>query len=101
MFHQEDGGLNTEMAKLAFCKGIWNYVCKMDNALRRYSIISYHLSSSVTTSVDLMQKFTCKQDAEKAIQKLNGSKFAKRLIVVDWVVSKKIFSSDENNTLAS
>ncbi|RZB42968.1 hypothetical protein D0Y65_053536, partial [Glycine soja] len=46
-------------------------------------------------------RFTCKQDAEKAIQKLNGSKFAKRLIVVDWVVSKKIFSSDENNALAS
>ncbi|KAG4969095.1 hypothetical protein GLYMA_12G236300v4 [Glycine max] len=46
-------------------------------------------------------KFTCKQDAEKAIQKLNGSKFAKRLIAVDWAVSKKIFSSDTNNALAS
>ncbi|KAL3007855.1 hypothetical protein AAZX31_07G000700 [Glycine max] len=56
MFHQEDAGLNTEMAKLAFRKGIWNYVCKMDNALRRYSVISYHLLSSVSTSVDLMQK---------------------------------------------
>lgn len=56
MFHQEDAGLNTEMAKLAFRKGIWNYVCKMDNALRRYSVIGYHLSSSVTTSIDLMQK---------------------------------------------
>lgn len=56
MFHQEDAGLNTEMTKLAFRKGIWNYVCKMDNALRRYSVIGYHLSSSVTTSVDLMQK---------------------------------------------
>ncbi|KAL2321421.1 hypothetical protein Fmac_025800 [Flemingia macrophylla] len=52
MFHQEDAGLNIEMAKLAFRKGIWNYVCKMDNALRRYS----DLSSSVTTSVNLMQK---------------------------------------------
>ncbi|TKY64716.1 StAR-related lipid transfer protein 7 [Spatholobus suberectus] len=56
MFHQEDAGLNMEMAKLAFRKGIWNYVCKMDNALRRYSVRSYHLSSSVTTSVNLMQK---------------------------------------------
>ncbi|NP_001276256.1 uncharacterized protein LOC102659764 [Glycine max] len=56
MFHQEDAGLNTEMAKLAFRKGIRNYVCKMDNALRRYSVISYHLLSSVSTSVDLMQK---------------------------------------------
>lgn len=56
MFHQEDAGLNVEMAKLAFSKGIWSYVCKMDNALRRYSAASWHLSSSVTSSVNLMQK---------------------------------------------
>ncbi|RYR44270.1 hypothetical protein Ahy_A08g040627 isoform A [Arachis hypogaea] len=43
-------------------------------------------------------KFTCKQDAENAIQKFNGSKFAKRLIAVDWAVPKKIFSSDSNAT---
>lgn len=56
MFHQEDAGLNVEMAKLAFSKGIWSYVCKMDNALRRYSAASWHLSSSVNSSVNLMQK---------------------------------------------
>ncbi|XP_047166877.1 uncharacterized protein LOC124835891 [Vigna umbellata] len=56
MFHQEDAGLNMEMAKLAFRKGIWSYVCKMDDALRRYSVINYHLSSSVNTSLNLMQK---------------------------------------------
>ncbi|XP_073130177.1 uncharacterized protein [Henckelia pumila] len=37
MLHQEDAGLNVEMAKLAFAKGIWSYVCKMDDALRKYS----------------------------------------------------------------
>ena len=52
MFHQEDAGLNMNMAKLAFTRGIWSYVCKMDNALRRYS----SRSSSVTTSASLMQK---------------------------------------------
>ncbi|XP_028759096.1 uncharacterized protein LOC114718015 [Neltuma alba] len=52
MFHQEDAGLNTELAKLAFARGIWSYVCKMDDALRRYS----SRSSSVTTSANLMQK---------------------------------------------
>ncbi|KAJ1388614.1 RNA-binding domain superfamily [Sesbania bispinosa] len=46
-------------------------------------------------------KFTCKLDAENAIQKLNGSKFEKRLIAVDWAVPKKIFSSDKNDALAS
>ncbi|XP_027354277.1 RNA-binding protein 28 isoform X2 [Abrus precatorius] len=45
-------------------------------------------------------KFTCKLDAENAIQKLNGSKFAKRLIAVDWAVPKQIFSNDANNALA-
>lgn len=56
MIHQEDAGLNVKMAKLAFSNGIWNYVCKMDNALRRYSAVKGHLSRSVTTSVKLMQK---------------------------------------------
>ncbi|KAL1357991.1 hypothetical protein AAHE18_04G003300 [Arachis hypogaea] len=56
MLHQEDAGLNMEMAKVAFSKGIWNYVCKMDSALRRYSVVSCHLSSSVAISVSLMQK---------------------------------------------
>ncbi|KAF1885473.1 hypothetical protein Lal_00029362 [Lupinus albus] len=52
-------------------------------------------------------KFTCKQDAEnvrtttKAIQKLNGFTFSKRLIAVDWAVPKKIFNSDANAALAS
>ncbi|KAF7841006.1 RNA-binding protein 28 [Senna tora] len=45
-------------------------------------------------------KFTCKQDAENAIQKLNGSKFGKRLIAVDWAVPKKIYNSDANAALA-
>jgi len=37
----------------------------------------------------------------QAIQKLNGSKFAKRVIAVDWAVPKKIFNSDTNDTHAS
>ncbi|TKY68106.1 RNA-binding protein 28 [Spatholobus suberectus] len=41
------------------------------------------------------------QVRHRAIQKLNGSKFAKRLIAVDWAVPKKIFSSDTNNALTS
>ncbi|CAI9093328.1 OLC1v1028803C1 [Oldenlandia corymbosa var. corymbosa] len=38
MVHQEDAGLNVEMAKLAFAKGIWSYVCKMNDALRLHSL---------------------------------------------------------------
>ncbi|KAJ4964065.1 hypothetical protein NE237_024004 [Protea cynaroides] len=56
MVHQEDAGLNIEMAKLAFAKGIWNYVCKMDGALRRYSPSNCPQPRSVMTAVILVQK---------------------------------------------
>ncbi|XP_050381178.1 uncharacterized protein LOC126798297 isoform X2 [Argentina anserina] len=56
MYHQEDAGLNVEMAKLAFAKGIWSYICKMDSALRKYSTISNDQSSSAATAVTLIQK---------------------------------------------
>ncbi|KAF8389501.1 hypothetical protein HHK36_026196 [Tetracentron sinense] len=56
MVHQEDAGLNVEMAKLAFSKGIWSYACKMDGALRKYSPISHPLRSSAMTAVAFIQK---------------------------------------------
>lgn len=56
MFHQEDAGLNVEMAKLAFSKGIWSYISKMDSALRKYSKISNDKSSSAATAVTLIKK---------------------------------------------
>lgn len=48
MFHQEDAGLNVEIAKLAFAKGIWSYVCKMDSALQKYPTIKHPQSSSAS-----------------------------------------------------
>ena len=56
MFHQEDAGLNVEMAKLAFSRGIWSYVCKMNNALRKYSVISHPQTGPAVTAVSLTQK---------------------------------------------
>eukprot|EP01018_Ginkgo_biloba_P026820 Gb_28994 [translate_table: standard] len=35
--HQEDAGLNRDMAKLAFSRGIWSYVRKMEANLRKYA----------------------------------------------------------------
>ncbi|WMV22610.1 hypothetical protein MTR67_015995 [Solanum verrucosum] len=55
MVHQEDAGLNVEMAKLAFAKGIWSYVCKMDDALRQYVDHHSQLTSGVN-AVTLIQK---------------------------------------------
>ncbi|XP_057966160.1 uncharacterized protein LOC131156470 isoform X2 [Malania oleifera] len=46
-------------------------------------------------------KFTCKQDAENAIQKFNGQRFRKRTIAVDWAVPKKIYSTGSNSVFAS
>ncbi|WJZ95714.1 hypothetical protein VitviT2T_014460 [Vitis vinifera] len=56
MVHQEDAGLNVEMAKLAFAKGIWSYVCKMDNALRKYSAIHNSQQGSAVSAITLIQK---------------------------------------------
>lgn len=56
VFHQEDAGLNVEMAKLAFAKGIWSYVCKMDNALRNYAVVSHPQTIPAVSAVTLIQK---------------------------------------------
>uniref|UniRef100_A0A0D9VFU3 START domain-containing protein n=1 Tax=Leersia perrieri TaxID=77586 RepID=A0A0D9VFU3_9ORYZ len=56
VLHHEDNGMNIEMAKLAFAKGIWNYICKMNSALRRYP--QHHISSiSILTMQRLIKKF--------------------------------------------
>ncbi|KAI3753325.1 hypothetical protein L2E82_25376 [Cichorium intybus] len=44
-------------------------------------------------------KFTCKQDAENAIQKFNGKSLGKRPIAVDWAVPKKIYTAGIQDTL--
>ncbi|PAN06015.1 hypothetical protein PAHAL_1G179600 [Panicum hallii] len=64
VLHHEDNGMNIEMAKLAFSKGIWSYICKMNNALRQYP---QHLSPSVSilTMQKLIKKFP--QDLETAM----------------------------------
>ncbi|PSS18200.1 StAR-related lipid transfer protein like [Actinidia chinensis var. chinensis] len=62
MVHQENAGLNVEMAKLAFAKGIWSYVCKMDNALRKYSAANCPQSSLGITAVTLIQKVPLELD---------------------------------------
>ncbi|KAH6819733.1 hypothetical protein C2S53_020813 [Perilla frutescens var. hirtella] len=46
-------------------------------------------------------KFTSKQDAENAIQNLNGKKFGKRTIAVDWAVPKKIYAVGNNSAVAT
>ncbi|XP_077222824.1 uncharacterized protein LOC143856475 [Tasmannia lanceolata] len=56
MVHQEDAGLNVEMAKFVFAKGIWSYVCKMDSALRKYSPISHTQPSSAVTALEFIRK---------------------------------------------
>ncbi|XP_009793255.1 uncharacterized protein [Nicotiana sylvestris] len=63
MVHQEDAGLNVEMAKLAFAKGIWNYICKMDDALRQYSTLDHSQLTSDVSAVTLIQKVPLGLDA--------------------------------------
>ncbi|CAL1373881.1 unnamed protein product [Linum trigynum] len=55
MYHQEDAGLNVEMAKLAFARGIWSYVCKMHAALCKYPSSSQP-GTDPATALSLVQK---------------------------------------------
>ncbi|KAI4325189.1 hypothetical protein MLD38_030607 [Melastoma candidum] len=56
MFHQEDAGLNMDMAKLAFAKGIWSYVLKMERALGLYPTASRAQHQMSASSIALIQK---------------------------------------------
>lgn len=69
MVHQEDAGLNVEFARLAFAKGVWGYVCKMEDALRKYS---FHRQSSLAmTAVSLMQKVPAELEAMSSATESN------------------------------
>ncbi|CAL9233352.1 unnamed protein product [Arabidopsis halleri] len=46
-------------------------------------------------------KFTCKKDAENAIQMFNGHMFGKRPIAVDWAVPKNLYNGAADATTAS
>lgn len=67
MIHQEDAGLNVEMAKVIFSKGIWSYVCKMDNALRKYSAIRRLQLTSTISAITLVQKVPLSLDSTSKI----------------------------------
>lgn len=55
MVHQEDIGLNREMAKTVFKKGIWSYVCKMEANLRKYARRTKLNYNNQPSAVTLMQ----------------------------------------------
>lgn len=56
MVYQEDSGMNVEMARIAFAKGIWSYICKMHTAFRKYSTIGHSQLNSGVTAITLIQK---------------------------------------------
>ncbi|CAK9231487.1 unnamed protein product [Sphagnum troendelagicum] len=59
MVHQEDMGVQREMAKMVFRRGIWSFVQKMDMHLRRYANQCSHLDEAVN-AVSLAHKVPMK-----------------------------------------
>lgn len=55
MIHQEDTGMKREMAKVAFRRGIWSYILKMDIHLRKYALRPNSLANEVN-AVSLAHK---------------------------------------------
>jgi hypothetical protein len=56
MIHQEDAGMQREMAKVAFRRGIWSYILKMDTQLRRYALKHAQLTIDPVSAVALAHK---------------------------------------------
>ncbi|XP_039120239.1 phosphatidylcholine transfer protein-like isoform X1 [Dioscorea cayenensis subsp. rotundata] len=85
MVHQEDAGMNIEMAKMAFSRGIWNYMCKMNHALREYSSRNRSRSASVASMRKLIQKVPSGWEAEagSTSQGLSGGSVARQSVRVD------------------
>ncbi|GAA0185349.1 hypothetical protein LIER_32637 [Lithospermum erythrorhizon] len=81
MVHQEDSGLNVEMAKLAFARGIWSYVCKMDNALRKYSPRNPVAVSPAASAITLMQKVPPELDNTEDVNTPRPAELAKPTLV--------------------
>ncbi|KAD4889466.1 hypothetical protein E3N88_21539 [Mikania micrantha] len=99
MVHQEDAGLNVEMAKMIFAKGIWSYVCKMDNALRKYSAIKRIQLNSIASAITFVQKVPLLLDStsemtaidhpevsEEGNQKKVSGKSSKKLIANGLII---------------
>lgn len=76
MVHQEDAGLNVEMTKIAFAKGIWSYVCKMDSALRKYS--GRTRSSPALSALSFIQKAPPELETSTALKTRRDSSESSR-----------------------
>ncbi|CAI0409962.1 unnamed protein product [Linum tenue] len=87
MYHQEDAGLNVEMAKLAFARGIWSYVCKMHAALCKYPSSSQP-GSDPATALSLVQKGMSMMGSRKRKleRRQSGKVVANGLLLVGGVI---------------
>ncbi|CAA2977568.1 stAR-related lipid transfer 7, mitochondrial [Olea europaea subsp. europaea] len=78
MVHQEDAGLNVEMAKLAFAKGIWSYVRKMSDALREYSTTNQlQLNSAVPPEFEILDGSTSTVHPENLTLESNAKRLSR------------------------
>jgi len=75
MIHQEDGGVKRDLAKVAFRRGIWSFVTKMDTQLRRYAEQASQLKIDPVSAVSLAQK------VPESLQVKYGSKSTQDLTI--------------------
>ncbi|ESQ48719.1 hypothetical protein EUTSA_v10020844mg [Eutrema salsugineum] len=102
MFHQEDAGLNVEMAKLAFSKGIWSYVCKMETALRKYITTSHRPQGPTVSAVSLMKKIPSELESQSDdITNSSGTTSGGGLHTVEGAKRKKLLRKPSKKLIAN
>ncbi|KAG2304527.1 hypothetical protein Bca4012_063576 [Brassica carinata] len=98
MFHQENAGLNVEMAKLAFSKGIWSYVCKMDNAFRNYVAIPHRPHESVLSALALIAKVP--SELESQTVDVMGTNGGEKILTHEAKQKKKLMRKPSKKLIA-
>lgn len=99
MFHQENAGLNVEMAKLAFSKGIWSYVCKMDNAFRNYVAITHNTpQGSVLSALTLIAKVP--SELESQTLDVMGTNGGEKILTHEAKQKKKLLRKPSKKLIA-
>ncbi|PPD92905.1 hypothetical protein GOBAR_DD10150 [Gossypium barbadense] len=84
MFHQEDAGLNVEMAKLAFAKGAWSFLSTLIQKVCVPPDLDYR--TDITSAVPTSVAYNDKSRKKKLLRRPSKKFLAKALLLLGGVI---------------